>query len=212
VGPVEAGQGLDGVHAAELLVHVHGVEQRLVEPRLEFVGDDEEPVLGPLERIPGLRLGDPVEVGLGVLDPAVADGAGEGDEGAVIVPLLLEVPLQRPVVADGVEAGPGHDHGLGAAVDPVGDVLVEVLHHDPDLLADGVVVELDEGPEQAVRPSAPSSRSPDQRSLGQPGRSPKPHRIQRDIPYGGLRVHKIEWLRNRETSAIVGLCSPAKLQ
>jgi hypothetical protein len=46
-----------------------------------IVGDDEEPVLGALERILRLGLGDPVEVGLGVLDPAVADGAGEGDEG-----------------------------------------------------------------------------------------------------------------------------------
>ncbi len=151
VGPVQARQRLHGVHAAELLVHVHGVEQRLVEARLELVGDDEEPVLRALERVLRLRLGDPVEVRLGVLDPAVADGAAEGDEGAVVVPLLLQVPLQRPVVAHRVEPRPGDDHGLGAAVDPVGHVLVEVLDHDPDLLPDRVVVQLDEGPEQAVR-------------------------------------------------------------
>ena len=30
------------VHAPELLVHVHGVEQRLVEPGLKLVGDDEK--------------------------------------------------------------------------------------------------------------------------------------------------------------------------
>jgi hypothetical protein len=48
----------------------------------------EEPVLGSLERILRLRLGDPVEVRLSVLDPAFADGAREGDEGAVVVALL----------------------------------------------------------------------------------------------------------------------------
>jgi hypothetical protein len=64
VRPVEAGQGLDSVHAAELLVHVHGVQQRLVEARLELVGDDEEPVLRALEGVPGLALGEAVELGL----------------------------------------------------------------------------------------------------------------------------------------------------
>ena len=37
--PVQPRQGLHGVHAAQLLVHVHGVEQGLIEARLEFVRD-----------------------------------------------------------------------------------------------------------------------------------------------------------------------------
>ncbi len=42
VNTIEPGQGLDGVDAAELLVHVHGVQQRLVEARLELVRHDQE--------------------------------------------------------------------------------------------------------------------------------------------------------------------------
>ena len=42
IGPVEAGEGLDRVHPAELLVDVHRVEQRLVETRLELVGGNQE--------------------------------------------------------------------------------------------------------------------------------------------------------------------------
>jgi hypothetical protein len=63
---VEPRQRLHRVHPAELLVHVHRVEQRLIEARLELVGDDEEAVLRPLEDLPGLRLGEAVHPGLGV--------------------------------------------------------------------------------------------------------------------------------------------------
>jgi hypothetical protein len=42
------------------------VEQRLIEARLELVGDDEEAVLRPLEDLPGLRLGEAVHPGLAV--------------------------------------------------------------------------------------------------------------------------------------------------
>ena len=49
VRAVQAGQRLDRVHATELLVHVHRVEQRLVEAGLELVGDHQEAVLGLLE-------------------------------------------------------------------------------------------------------------------------------------------------------------------
>lgn len=40
VGPVQPRQGLHRVHAAQLLVHVHGMEQGLVEAGLKLVGHD----------------------------------------------------------------------------------------------------------------------------------------------------------------------------
>ena len=45
VDPVEPGERLHGGDAGQRLVHVHGAQQRLVEPGLVLVGDDQEPVL-----------------------------------------------------------------------------------------------------------------------------------------------------------------------
>ena len=41
---VETGQGLNGIHATQSFVDVHGVEQGLVEAGLIFVGDDQDTV------------------------------------------------------------------------------------------------------------------------------------------------------------------------
>ena len=49
---VEPGQRLYGVDAAELLVHVHRVQQRLVEAGLELVRDEKDPVVVRVERLP----------------------------------------------------------------------------------------------------------------------------------------------------------------
>ena len=80
VRAVEPRERLHRVDAAELLVHVHRVQQRLVEAGLELVGDDQEAVLRPLERLGGLRLREAVHAGLGVGLAAVLDRAGEGDQ------------------------------------------------------------------------------------------------------------------------------------
>jgi hypothetical protein len=44
MGPVQPGQGLHGLDARQRLVHVHGVQQRLVVAGLELVGADQEAV------------------------------------------------------------------------------------------------------------------------------------------------------------------------
>ncbi len=59
VSPVEPGEGLHRIHPAQLLVHVHGVEERLVEPGLELVGHHQKATLGSLEGLCGLGFGDP---------------------------------------------------------------------------------------------------------------------------------------------------------
>ena len=50
---VQARERLHRVDTPELLVHVHRVEQRLIEAGLELVGDDQEPVLGLRESLGG---------------------------------------------------------------------------------------------------------------------------------------------------------------
>ena len=73
VRPVAPRQRLHCIHAAELLVHVHRMERRLVEAGLELVGDDQEAVLGPLEGVGSLRLRERVHAGLGEGPTAVLD-------------------------------------------------------------------------------------------------------------------------------------------
>ena len=83
---VKAGKRLDCIHAPELLVHVHRVEQRLVEASLELVGGHQEPVLRLPElgcRLPlayDLFMPGRVHAGLRVGFPAVFHRAGEGNE------------------------------------------------------------------------------------------------------------------------------------
>ena len=157
VGAVQARQRLDRVHAAELLVDVHGVEQRLVEARLELVGDHQEAVLGLVERGGRLPLADHpilsgrVHAGLRVGLAAVLDRSGEGDERLPGVALFLQVAIQSELAAHRVQARARDDHRLGAAADLMRDQLGEVLHADGDLLADGMRVELDEGLEEMLR-------------------------------------------------------------
>ena len=47
--PVEAREGLDRGQPDQRLVHVHRVQQRLVEAGLELLGDDQDAVLGARE-------------------------------------------------------------------------------------------------------------------------------------------------------------------
>ena len=47
---IEAGKRLHGINATELLIHIHRMQERLVEPCLELVCHDEESVLIALER------------------------------------------------------------------------------------------------------------------------------------------------------------------
>ena len=75
VNTIEPGQGLDGVDPAQFLVHVHGVQQGLVKPRLEFIRHDQEAVFFAIEGPGRLDFREAVHVGLGVVDPGVPDGA-----------------------------------------------------------------------------------------------------------------------------------------
>ena len=62
---VEAREGLDRRKPDQRLVDVHRVQQRLVEPGLELLGDDEHAVLGRRELLGRSALGEAVHVGLG---------------------------------------------------------------------------------------------------------------------------------------------------
>ena len=120
------------------LVHVHRVQQRLVEAGLVLLRDDQEVPIGPAERLGQLGLPDPVHPRLGVLlarHVGIGHGAGEGHEDAQVVALLGDVAVERLAVANGVETARRHHHRLRPAADAPPDVLSEVLHHHLGLLA-----------------------------------------------------------------------------
>ena len=50
-GAVQPGQGLDGLHAGQLLVHKHGVQQRLIKAGLILFRHDQHPIFVCMERL-----------------------------------------------------------------------------------------------------------------------------------------------------------------
>jgi len=74
VDPVQARQGLDGGEAGEGLVHIHRVEERLIEAGLELLRHDQDAVVVRVELVCGLRVGKAVHVGLCPVGSAVVYG------------------------------------------------------------------------------------------------------------------------------------------
>src|SRR6266852_1140829 len=148
VRAIKPRERLHGADAAELLVHVHRMQERLVEAGLELVGDDEEPILGPLERLRRLGLRKAVHARLSVGLPAVLHRAGERHKRLERIPAFGEVLVHRQLVAHRVQARARHDHRLSLAADVALGTGCEVLDADLHLLADGVRVQLDEGFQQ----------------------------------------------------------------
>ncbi len=62
VRAIQPRKGLDRLDPGEHLVHVHRVQQRLVEPRLKFLGDDRKTIRVFLEPVWNRRAGEPVHL------------------------------------------------------------------------------------------------------------------------------------------------------
>ena len=70
-------RNLHGSEAGERLVDVHRIQLGLVEPGLELLSHDQEPVGVGVEAGSRLGVGEPVELSLGHLVAVVADGPGD---------------------------------------------------------------------------------------------------------------------------------------
>ncbi len=125
------------------------MEEWLIEAGLELVGDDEDAVLGPLERLGRLGFGEPVHSGLGVGLASVLNRSGERDERLKRMALFSEVTVESEFVARRMEPRARHDHRFGLPADLAANLSNEVLGDDPHLLIDGVRVQFNECPEQA---------------------------------------------------------------
>ena len=144
---VQAGEGLHRLDAIEAPVHIHAAEQRLIKTGLEFVGHQQDLVVGALEGFADITLEAGIEA-LAVLREAIGANLGvvhltaEGHQGAERIALLLDVFVDSELPAHGLLAGAHHHHRLGLAIEQRPDELAEVLHHDLHLLGDVVGVEL----------------------------------------------------------------------
>ena len=145
---VQAGKGLDGLHAGQFFVHKHGVQQRLVEAGLILFRHDQHPIFIRMERLRQSLLFDGlagfcfVQLLLGVGFSVVLHLAGKGHQHIqVSIALLLDLPLELQQVAHRMEPGGRHDHGLGLAADLVPGYAAELLQHDSRFLGDIVGVQ-----------------------------------------------------------------------
>ncbi len=91
MGAVETRQGLHRQYACQGFVHVHRVQQRLVEAGDEFVGDHQEAIRVLLEPGRNILAREAVQVGLGFLIATDLEVARIGDDGAVRAFALLQV-------------------------------------------------------------------------------------------------------------------------
>ena len=97
--PVEPGEGLHGVEAAEHLVDVHGVQQWLVEPSLELLCDDQHLVVVGVELLRGLRVRERIHARLSEGVAGVEDLAGERHQRRHIAVFVLgDVLVDRLLV------------------------------------------------------------------------------------------------------------------
>ena len=109
VRPVEARQGLRRLDAGQRLVHVHGVQQRLVVAGLELVRAHQEAVAILLEPLGDLPRGQAVQRRFAYLRAAVLVLAGEGDQRLVAALALPQVAADGMVVLDrAFDAGGRH--------------------------------------------------------------------------------------------------------
>ena len=139
---------MDGLHAGQLLIHKHGVQQRLIEAGLIPFRYDQHPIFVRMERLwqsllfDGLARFCFVQFLLGVGLPVVLHLAGEGHQHIQVgVTILLDLPLELQQVAHRMEPGGRYNHGLGLAANLVPSYIAELLQHDSRFLRDVVGVQ-----------------------------------------------------------------------
>ena len=139
---VQPGERLHRLYPREALVHVHRMQEGLVEPGLILLRDQQHPILLRGEPLGQLLLGNAVvHARLGprhARDLVVLHRAGESHQRLDGVALLLDVAVEALLVAHRFEARARHHHRLGPAADPVSGDGLKMLDHHLGLLRDVV--------------------------------------------------------------------------
>ena len=150
--PVEPREGLHRLDVRQGLIDIHRVQQRLIVAGLELVGADQESVWLLLDAFGNVARGKAIEGRLSHFFTAILVLAGKCDDGTAGALSFAEVLADGVEVLDRAFDAAGHHHGAGLAADSVPDqhLVVEMVHHDLRLEADGVVVPFHEAPQLAL--------------------------------------------------------------
>lgn len=97
---VETRQGLNRFDARQGLVHIHGMQKRLVVPGLKFVGADQESIRIGFDLIDDILRGKPVEAGLGDFHSAEFMLARKGDDRTIRALAFDQIGAHRLIVLD----------------------------------------------------------------------------------------------------------------
>jgi hypothetical protein len=145
VRPVQAGECLHRFDAAERLVHIHRVQQRLVVASLELVGANQKAVRVFLNLVGDLTAGKAVQLPSLTFSPLYSGSPEKATMGAIRAFDFREVSRERDEVLDRPLDAAGHHHRPRLAADLVlaDHLFEEVIDHDLRLVADGLAVALD---------------------------------------------------------------------
>jgi len=140
---VQPGEGLDRQDSCQSFVDILRMEKGLIEPRLELVGHDQNPVVVGVEGIPDILPPEiRVHVGFREFEGSafrIGDFSGKSDQGHTIaVPMFRDVFVEGDFVPDGRFSGVGDDHRFGFSSDFGKNFFPEMLDDDRHLLGNVV--------------------------------------------------------------------------
>src|SRR5690606_36877839 len=122
VRPVQTRKRLHCLDARKAAVDVHAAEQRLVEPGLKLVGDEEDEELGKLEGLAdvtsckrGVQLLALLREGF-LTTGRVVHFSRKCHQSTEVIPLLLDVLLDRQLPANCLNAAADHHHRLRSSI------------------------------------------------------------------------------------------------
>ena len=143
IGAVEPRERLYSIDSTEFFVYIHCMQQRLIEARLEFVGNDQDAIRVLFEDLGGLCLRKAVHVRFCIVYASVTHGSREGDQRFVWIAMFFQIAIYCMLVAHGVQARAGHNHRFGLAIDEMGHLPGKVFDHDGYLFGDSLLMSID---------------------------------------------------------------------
>ena len=100
---IQTRQRLHRVKTGQYFVHIHCVQQRLIETRLVLLGDDKD-VANLIETFCGLTVGKTVELGFGHVNAVVVYGSREGNVYChITVPVIGQILVEVALIANRVK-------------------------------------------------------------------------------------------------------------
>src|SRR5258708_40355978 len=124
------------------------MQQRLIETRLEFVGNYQYAIRVLFKRLGGVRFRETIHIRLGIVDSAIAHSSREGDQRFVWIAFLSQIPIHCLFVAYGMQARTCHNHRFGFAIDQVSYLPGKMLDYDSHLFGDSLLMPVYKGFEQ----------------------------------------------------------------